>query len=620
MKQFFSLLFLFVFVSGFAFAQEITMSIQSEHTPNQIEGVADVLYDQTVGTNTNAYSSQDFGVANDIYDAQIADDFTATGDWTITDVVVNGSYSLSGPADGFNIFFYSDAAGIPGTEVYSEMSAPYVFDGVSLFTITMVTPAVLPAGDYWVSVQCRMDFSPGGQWYFQQVNGAFGNVAQFQNPLDGFGSGCLTWASIQTCIAAIGTDQSFALLGTAGGGGSGFPELLYYIFDENAGTTTANFASPGAGNNPADLTGTTTWATPGQFGSAIIGDAATNGGVVTGYNWDRGAGDWTISMWLEIPTDPSGSAFYLFGDGGSTSFRCFHNGIALPDNLVLRGGGLTDCIVTGIGPAPTVVTFVYNSAVPEIVAYKNGVLFSNFPQTALNMPVGTGFKVGGYGGSATMKGKMDEFRLYDRALDAAEVADTWNISIVPVELTSFTASVSENNVKLLWETASEINNSGFNVERKSANSDYSTVGFVPGFGTTTEPKSYAFSDNNLRTGVYTYRLKQIDFDGTFEYSSEAQVEVVAPAEFSLDQNYPNPFNPSTKITFSLAVNSKVSLKVFDVLGQEVASLVNQDLTAGVHNYDFNAIDFNSGVYFYRIEANGIDGTNFTNVKKMILLK
>ena len=164
------------------------------------------------------------------------------------------------------------------------------------------------------------------------------------------------------------------------------------------------------------------------------------------------------------------------------------------------------------------------------------------------MPVGTGFKVGGYATSATMKGKMDEFSVYDRALDAAEVAATWNISIVPVELTSFTASVSENNVKLLWETASEINNSGFNIERKSANSEYSTVGFVPGFGTTTEPKSYTFSDNNLRTGVYTYRLKQIDFDGTFEYSSEASVEVTAPAEFSLDQNYPNPFNPSTKIT------------------------------------------------------------------------
>jgi len=400
----------------------------------------------------------------------------------------------------------------------------------------------------------------------------------------------------------------------------GLPELLYYTFDEGTGTTTANYANPGGGTNPASLSGSTAWASPGQFGSAIIGDGVSNGGIVTGYNWDRGAGDWTISMWLEIPTDPTGSALYLFGDGGSTSFRCFHNGVALPDNLVMRGGGLSDCLVTGIGPNPTVVTFVYDSSVPEVRAYKDGVLFSNFPQTALNMPTGTGFKCGGYGASATMIGKMDEFRVYDRALDAAEIAATWNISIIPVELTSFTASVTGNDVKLLWETATETNNSGFSIERKSEGSQYLEVGFVPGHGTTSEPMSYSFNDQNLRTGEYTYRLKQIDFDGTVNFSDEVSVDVIAPAEFSLDQNYPNPFNPSTKITFSLAADSKVSLKVFDVIGQEVASLINQDLSAGVHNYTFNATGINSGVYFYRIEATGVNGTEFVDVKKMILVK
>ena len=215
---------------------------------------------------------------------------------------------------------------------------------------------------------------------------------------------------------------------------------------------------------------------------------------------------------------------------------------------------------------------------------------------------------------------MDEFRFYDRALDAAEVAATWNISIIPVELTSFTASVTGNDVKLLWETATETNNSGFSIERKSDNSQYLEVGFVPGFGTTSEPKSYSFNDQNLRTGEYTYRLKQIDFDGTVNYSDKVSVDVIAPAEFSLDQNYPNPFNPSTKITFSLAADSKVSLKVFDVIGQEVASLINQDLSAGVHNYTFNATGINSGVYFYRIEATGVNGTEFVDVKKMILVK
>ena len=196
----------------------------------------------------------------------------------------------------------------------------------------------------------------------------------------------------------------------------------------------------------------------------------------------------------------------------------------------------------------------------------------------------------------------------------------WNSGIVPVELTSFTASVIGSDVKLLWETATELNNSGFSIERKIGESEFMEVGFVPGFGTTSEPKAYSFTDQNLRSGQYTYRLKQIDFDGTFTYSDEVAVEVIAPASFSLDQNYPNPFNPSTMITFSLAVDSKVSLKVFDVLGQEVASLIDQDLSQGVHNYDFNAAGINSGVYFYKIEATGVNGSEFTDVKKMILVK
>jgi len=404
------------------------------------------------------------------------------------------------------------------------------------------------------------------------------------------------------------------------GGGGTFPELIYYQFNEGSGTTTANLAVPGVGNNPASLTGTTVFTSPGQFGSAILGDFTANGGVESGWNVDLGTSDWTISMWLEIPTDPSGSAMYLFGDGGAGSFRCFHNGTALPDNLVLRGSGagITDVFVNGIGPAPTVVTFVYDSSVPEIRTYKNGTFDAAHPQAALNFPVGTGFKVGGYGSSATMQGKMDEFRFYNRALSDAEIAATWNVQI-PVELTSFTASVNNNDVTLNWETASEINNSGFQVERKS-NGEYKSIGFVPGFGTTTESKAYSFSDANLNAGTYSYRLKQIDYDGTFEYSDPVEVDIIVPDVYSLHQNYPNPFNPSTKITFTLAANALVTLKVFDVLGQEVMTLINQDLTAGAHTYDFDAAGFNSGVYFYRIEANGNDGTKFTNVKKMILIK
>ncbi len=192
-------------------------------------------------------------------------------------------------------------------------------------------------------------------------------------------------------------------------------------------------------------------------------------------------------------------------------------------------------------------------------------------------------------------------------------------AVIPVELTSFAANVNENNVTLNWTTATEINNQGFDVERNSGNG-FEKIGFVAGFGTSTEIHSYSYSDNSLQEGTYTYRLKQVDYDGTFEYSDVVEVDVLAPDVFALEQNYPNPFNPSTKINFSLAVDSKVSLKVFDVLGQEVATLISSDLVAGSHNVDFSAASMNSGVYFYRIEATGIDGTNFTSIKKMILMK
>jgi len=146
------------------------------------------------------------------------------------------------------------------------------------------------------------------------------------------------------------------------------------------------------------------------------------------------------------------------------------------------------------------------------------------------------------------------------------------------------------------------------------------MGFVAGAGTTTEPMSYSYSEINLNPGTYYYRLKQIDFDGTFEYSEVVEVDVIAPDVYSLNQNYPNPFNPSTKITFSLASDALVSLKVFDVLGQEIVTLINQDLTAGVHTHNFDAAGLNSGIYFYKLEVISNTGSNFTDVKKMTLLK
>jgi hypothetical protein len=193
-------------------------------------------------------------------------------------------------------------------------------------------------------------------------------------------------------------------------------------------------------------------------------------------------------------------------------------------------------------------------------------------------------------------------------------------SMIPVELTSFTAISNENSVTLNWSTATETNNSGFSVERKTAlDEDWVAVGFVPGFGTTTERMSYSYADENLNMGNYSYRLKQIDFDGTIEYSNQVIVEVSAPEKFVLLQNFPNPFNPSTTIGFSIPQTSNVSVEIYNVVGEKVASLVKNTLEAGYHQINFDASNLSSGTYIYQLKASGQNGT-FVETKKMLLMK
>ena len=188
--------------------------------------------------------------------------------------------------------------------------------------------------------------------------------------------------------------------------------------------------------------------------------------------------------------------------------------------------------------------------------------------------------------------------------------------IVPVELTSFSASALENVVTLDWTTATELNNRGFNIERSSEKNEWRTIGFIEGKGTTSEPQHYMYSDNlnDVKSNKVYYRLKQIDNDGTYKYSNIVEVGIV-PSSFTLSQNYPNPFNPSTKIKYSIPQSSKVVVKVFDMLGKEVATLVNEEKEAGTYEITWNAQNLPSGVYSYGIKAG-----SYTAIKKMVLLK
>ncbi|GBD88354.1 zinc carboxypeptidase precursor [bacterium BMS3Abin03] len=185
---------------------------------------------------------------------------------------------------------------------------------------------------------------------------------------------------------------------------------------------------------------------------------------------------------------------------------------------------------------------------------------------------------------------------------------------VPVELISFDANVMNSNVMLNWFTATELNNRGFEIQRK-ANGDFVKIGFVPGHGTITEIQSYSFTDDNVIAGSYSYRLKQIDFDGTIDYSNVINVDVTRVNNYFLAQNYPNPFNPGTTISFAIAEDGKVTLRIFDILGNEIETLVNSKLTAGKYEVEFNGTDLPSGVYLYSLET---DGHRF--VKKMTLLR
>lgn len=215
---------------------------------------------------------------------------------------------------------------------------------------------------------------------------------------------------------------------------------------------------------------------------------------------------------------------------------------------------------------------------------------------------------------------IDRFIIYQRdskptcTLGGVRVATTWSEAIIPVELSNFSVAASVEGVELEWTTVTEVNNRGFEIERKSIN-EWNKIGFVEGSGTTTLRKGYSFIDRNIPAGKYSYRLKQIDFDGQYKYSQEIEIEIIAPKELVLEQNYPNPFNPSTTISYQLPATNHVTLKIYDELGKEVATLVNETKEAGSYSSQFNAITLPSGIYFMLLKYNGKQ-----LVQKMVLMK
>ena len=322
-----------------------------------------------------------------------------------------------------------------------------------------------------------------------------------------------------------------------------------------------------------------------------------------------------------------GDYFIHFGDGGSFNFVA-RTGIRVSATNGFDFGLIKNS--TGGAQQWTNQPLVFNQTYLIVLKYTyntgtttddqadlfvNPVLSASEPAPTLTTAAGNDM---GATGSAI---KSINFRQGSSAnaatvqVDGIRVTRSWG-SIVPVELTSFSASVAKGAVNLSWRTATEVNNMGFNVERSANKSDWTKIAFVQGNQTSTSPIVYSYIDKAVsNAGKYYYRLKQIDNNGSFKYSSIVEADVNSPSVFSLNQNYPNPFNPSTIISFSLPVASNVKLTVYNAIGQPVRVLENGFKNAGSYNLSFNASELSSGTYFYKIEAG-----QFSQIRKMMLIK
>jgi len=272
---------------------------------------------------------------------------------------------------------------------------------------------------------------------------------------------------------------------------------------------------------------------------------------------------------------------------------------------------LTSCVVTGF--SPDMVEPIRGRTPVLIPSSEDGngdsctaIIYSNGSINLL------------YGTNAYSKYSTNTNQLFD-------LIENWIIDsngVLPVELASFTSVINSNRVTLNWTTLSEENNSGFAIERKSAPSEWERIGFVQGNGNSTIENKYSYTDNNLNTGNYNYRLKQIDYNGHHKYYNLSnEIIVGTPGKFTLKQNYPNPFNPVTNIEYEIAKDSKVTLNVYDITGRLVTTMVNELQKAGYYKvqFDMNKLNLASGVYIYRISSEN-PSENFSQSMKMLLIK
>jgi len=251
------------------------------------------------------------------------------------------------------------------------------------------------------------------------------------------------------------------------------------------------------------------------------------------------------------------------------------------------------------------------------------VLFNN--GSYKNSPIGSLKKI-----TLSTNGEQINFYLSDGITATENIADIKKMTLdnfaqgelLPVELSSFAAVVNGNSVILMWRTETEVSNYGFEVERavlitkfEIRNSNFQKIGFVQGYGNSNSPKNYSFTDTPSEGNAFQYRLKQIDTDGQYQYSDIVTIDIAAPAQFELKQNFPNPFNPSTYITYNLPSDGFVTMKVYDIVGSEIATLVNEEKKAGSYLITFDGANISSSIYICTMTGN-----SFIKSIKMLMIK
>jgi len=384
--------------------------------------------------------------------------------------------------------------------------------------------------------------------------------------------------------------------------------------------------TPGAGQLDSD-----DWAASGMSdapSSFVFGGSATTGDFARGES--DGSGETT-------------GGFYALNDGGNIRFMVQPGGSDwTPGDLTLRIQNVTGSTLSKLNveyqvfvnndrPRANSIIFSYsdddasytdliglNYVSPEASDANGWVLAVTRTTsiTGLNIADDDFVYIRWTGDDVSGSGSRDEFAIDNILLSPQDVP-------LPVELSSFSAIVMANGIKLNWRTETEVSNYGFEVERAAPLNppqggkfgDWISLGFVEGHGNSNSPKEYSFIDNIVTGGKYSYRLKQIDNDGKFEYSKVIEIDLGAPLEYELSQNYPNPFNPSTTIKFSIPEKGNIKLMVYNILGEEIVTLIDEVKDAGVHTINYNAAELNSGIYFYILNVN-----NFVAVKKMQLVK